>query len=40
MRSIAQNLPEDLECYSEINFIGYFGDEQKWEKVIWAGGVV
>lgn len=29
MDMIAQNLPEDLESYSDINFIGYFGNEQR-----------
>lgn len=28
MDKIAQNLPENLESYSDINFIGYFGNEQ------------
>lgn len=29
MRAIAQGLPEDLDSFSDINFIGYFGNEQK-----------
>lgn len=28
MDRIALNLPENLESYSDINFIGYFGNEQ------------